>query len=252
MWWWASLAVVLLSGFGVLGWLTWLTIRVRDLSTLAQSPPPRVVSGERLELPRLQHAMSDFEEGLKAQMRELGSVERRVADLESASERFSATASDRSRARPAEAPYSEAGAVSRMAPRSAVTPAQATRFEEEVLKAFNELASSFDPAVRDAFIEKYKPTQGAFEAGYFTEQDNGKFWLIDLPDAEYAAILPNGKVARDWEKLYRAMNGMQAQSVFGDVFDIAPGGRLKITAIARVAMSGAGSSLLEKGQLSGI
>ena len=98
----------------------------------------------------------------------------------------------------------------------------------------------------------YAPKSVAFEGGYFSEQDGGKFWMIELDGMPHAIILPTGKVARDWEKLYRSMNGLAAQEAFGNVFDLQPGGSLKIGSAARTRKLNEGGALLGQGTLSGI
>lgn len=123
---------------------------------------------------------------------------------------------------------------------------------EEAVQAYNSLAAAFEPQRRDQFVEQFHPKVCSFESGEFRENPDGNLWVIKVGGNSDLLVVPIGKVARDWDKLYRKMQGMTAKSEFGDLFAFTEGGRFKLEAPARAADRFGRIELTAKGHLTGI
>lgn len=246
---WVAISALVL-GASVLVWLGLLTWRVLKLENEAQ-PQSRFVPLNRTGLERVQQDVDGLHSQISVLSRDIRALFRRLDDVErildsspaqsQAGTRYTDTYQD---ARPMYEPVSR--------PPAEVEPPPSTALEEELREAYNALASSFATGVRDSFVAKYQPLTVAFSAGGFSETESGNFWLVAVPNSQECVVLPSGKVARDWEKLYRAMNGMQAQQSLGEVFDVAAGGQLKVEAAARALQTNGSATLVRKGHLIGI
>ena len=119
--------------------------------------------------------------------------------------------------------------------------------------AFNRLAQDFQPSLLRDFLDSYEPKSFAIRSGEFIENSEGPFWIIDIPHSQSSClILPSSKVAKDWDKFYRSMQGLKAQSDLSDVFEISEAGHLSLLDPAIGSRSGNYISLVEKGKLAGI
>lgn len=248
---WLLPAIVGLFTLVVFGWLALLTLRLNALGTRIDQSQKRQVSNERLKAGREQDEISGLRDQVHVLQRDFRSIERELADIQVAR-------SDRSTSSPLEthssgsAPQSNNSAPSEHVNHSMGDQSSVNSRAAEILEKYNELAANFEMVSREAFIETYSPTIAEFEGASFRQNEGGKFWLVEIEGANDALVFPIGKVARDWEKLYRAMNGLAAQDTFGLVFDVRPGGRLKIEVPALSARLGKGGALLQKGIMSGI
>lgn len=247
---WLPLILLVLAGLVIFIWIFWLTFRVNELEKQAEAAPhfPTVDRTNN----RLGNHIEQLQETLAKNRRDVDSFDRRLGELEQIVRHLGSRLANPSQSLSAfEATnYSTGGHAS--PPLGADAESERSVFDEEVLKAYNDLASSFDNVLRDAFVAKFSPSTVAFAAQHFSENESGKFWLIVGQDGHRALVVPSGKVAREWEKLYRAMNGMQAQEALGGVFDIAPGGRLKVDAAAIAVNTSGAFALSQNGRISGI
>lgn len=124
--------------------------------------------------------------------------------------------------------------------------------ERQLVADYNALASEFSGIRRDKFLQSHNPVIVAFEHGRFVEQESGQFWLIEDERGESSLVIPSGKVARDWEKLYRSMGGLTAKQTFEEVFDLEDGSSLLITNAAKAETLRVGGRLVEMGRMKGL
>ncbi|WP_252259506.1 hypothetical protein [Erythrobacter aurantius] len=128
----------------------------------------------------------------------------------------------------------------------------ARQFQDQLLADYNDLASEFTGVRRDNFVRKYSPVAVTHDAGRVVEQENGQFWLVRTARNTDCILVPIGKIAREWEKLYRSMNGLTAKQTFGDVFELVPGGNFRVLEPALADPLSHGGAIKQLGKLQGI
>lgn len=124
--------------------------------------------------------------------------------------------------------------------------------KREVLQAYNSLAAAFEPDRRDEFVGRFHPEVFSYQNGSFHNDPEGNLWVIRLGTEGSHLIMPSGKVARDWDKLYRKLQGMTAKNEFGELFDFTEGGYLKLELPALASERFGKLEFTSKGHLAGI
>lgn len=119
-----------------------------------------------------------------------------------------------------------------------------------MLADYNRLSS--DPRQLDAFEGRWVPKAASLEGDTIKLDDRGPLWLV-RSGLSYAAVLPGGDVLRQWEKLYKPVDGMTAKNLLSSLYQMDAGTTLmvQVVALARFETNET-LELAERGKLTGV
>lgn len=119
-----------------------------------------------------------------------------------------------------------------------------------MLADYNRLSS--DPRQLDTFEGRWVPKAASLEGDTIKLDDRGPLWLV-RSGLSYAAVLPGGDVLRQWEKLYKPVDGMTAKNLLSSLYQMDAGTTLmvQVVALARFETNET-LELAERGKLTGV